>query len=153
MKRIVTVLLVCVLMLTTAPAMADNVRTSGLYTYTIKGNGSATIVGFNWAKNYGDVYIPNMLDGYTVTAIGDNAFACEKQQSNQVDVQIPDTIKSIGNLAFANANIKSINISTNLQHIGGGAFMGCNECAYKIAPNHPIFTVMDKHFIIKKRKN
>lgn len=30
--------------------------------------------------------------------------------------------------------------------------MGCYECAYKIVPNHPIFTVMDKALYNKKTK-
>ena len=44
MKRIVIILLTFLVMgLTTSNAMADNVRTSGLYTYEIKGNGTITI--------------------------------------------------------------------------------------------------------------
>lgn len=75
MKKILALSLACVLLLTAIPAMAVDTRKSGLYTYEIKGNGTITIADFDWDNNNGDIYIPNMIDGYTVTAIGDEAFA------------------------------------------------------------------------------
>ena len=68
MKKILALVLACVLLLTALPALADNVRTSGLYTYEIKGNGTITITDFDWKANGdADIYIPNLIDGYTVT--------------------------------------------------------------------------------------
>ena len=76
MKRVFCWLLILTMILTTIPAMADrkaNVKTSGDYQYTVTGNGKATIVGYTGEEGK-DIIIPQMLDGYTVGAIGDNAF-------------------------------------------------------------------------------
>ena len=103
-------------------AFADNERTSGLYTYAIKGNGTITITDYDWAKSEGDVYIPMMLDGYTVTAIGNNAFADGKQS---VIVTLPNSITMIGEKAFANTAITKISIPSSVQSIGTGFVMNC----------------------------
>ena len=56
-------------------AWADEIRTSGLYTYKIKGNGTVTITKFDWDNNKENIYIPNLIDGYNVTGIESEAFA------------------------------------------------------------------------------
>ena len=78
MKRVISCLLTVALLLTLAMpvAMAEGERKSGAFTYRIKGNGTAAITGYDWATmKYQDIYIPRMLDGYTVTEIGEEAFA------------------------------------------------------------------------------
>lgn len=65
--------------------------TSGLFTYSLKGNGTAVITGFDWQRNGGkDVYIPRMIDGYTVTEIGAYAFSSETAgyNSNNMNVRV-----------------------------------------------------------------
>ena len=37
--------------------------------YSIKGNGTVSITDFDWERHEGDIYIPDMLGGYRVTAI------------------------------------------------------------------------------------
>lgn len=110
MKRIICLVLMAAMILTVLPAMADTERTSGLYTYTIKGNGTITVTGFDWnANGNADIYIPNMIDCYTVTAIGDEAFKCNAMRRSgysyswtrgnnfdKITMTIPDSIKSIG---------------------------------------------------------
>lgn len=150
MKRLICWTLILVMLLTAVPAMADNTKTSGQYTYEIKGNGSITITKFLGDSRSGDVYIPNMIDGYTVTAIGDEAFA-------QIDLQgcsvtLPDGIKSIGDKAFFDTGISAINLPSSLQHIGDGAFYNCTSCQFKLTPNHPYFAVIDKGLYDKTSK-
>ena len=149
MKKLFAFLLVCALLMAALPALADNVRTSGPYTYEIKGNGTITITGFDWSQNEGDIFIPNMIDGYTVTAIGDEAFAAEKAKS--VAVNIPDSVKSIGKFAFKDTGIREINIHDQLQMIGDGAFIGC-DCQFKISPNHSKFAVIEGALYNKPQK-
>ena len=65
MKRIISCLLAIALLLTLAMpvAMAADERTSGAFTYRIKGNGTAAITGYDWASmKEQDIYIPRMLD-------------------------------------------------------------------------------------------
>ena len=72
------------------PAYAATTGKNGLFSYTMRGNGTLTITKFDWSgyqKNT-DIVIPQMIDGYNVTAIGDLAFS-----QGDVDVEkveLPD---------------------------------------------------------------
>lgn len=149
MKRVAGLILVFVMLLVALPALADETRTSGDFQYTLKSNGTATIVGYTGS---GDIIIPQMLDGYTVTAIGDSAFDRETKSYNTRSVTLPDTIKSIGAFAFRNMNIISINLPNGLEDIGKGAFVGCNSIAYRMSANHPSFAVIDGALYNKSQK-
>ena len=143
MKRLICWAIVLVMLLTALPAMADNTRTSGLYTYEIKGNGTITITGFDWEANgNADIYIPNLIDGYIVTAIGDEAFKCEQRGKGGCSLTLPDTITAIGKKAFWKASLWRINLPDNLQNIGYGAFVG-NNCEFVISGKHNYFAVID----------
>lgn len=161
MKKIVFLLVSLLLLSSAAPISADNARTSGPYTYEIKGNGTITITDFDWSKNEADVFIPNMIDGYTVTGIGDGAFAygdiedsysAYSRQPKHYAVTLQDGITAIGDKAFWNADISEINIPSSVQSIGAGAFYGCPSCQFKVAPNHSNFAVIDEGLYDKSKK-
>ncbi len=139
MKRIISWLLAVALLLTLAMpvAIAADERKSGEFTYRIKGNGTAVITGYDWANNQGkDIYIPRMIDGYTVTEIGEEAFAVLSYDDNHViqvkspnkagSLVLPDTITSLGDRAFMGIqfDVYSITIPSSVQYIGKGAFSG-----------------------------
>lgn len=149
MKRFAGLILVFVMLLSALPALADETRTSGDFQYTLKSNGTATIVGYT---GWGDIIIPQMLDGYTVTVIGDSAFDRETKNYITCSVTLPDTIKSIGAFAFRNMNIISINLPDGLEDIGKGAFVGCNSITYRVSANHPTFAVIDGALYNKSQK-
>lgn len=46
MKRFAGLIVVFVMLLSALPALADEARTSGDFQYTLKSNGTATIVGY-----------------------------------------------------------------------------------------------------------
>ena len=76
MKRVISCLLTIALLLTLAMpvAMAADERKSGYFFYTMKGNGTAIITGFDaFANGNSDVYVPAQIDGYTVSEIGAEA--------------------------------------------------------------------------------
>ena len=76
MKRIVILLIGISMLLVFSTAMAESDRTSGLFTYRLKGNGEAVITGFDWNDNgKNDIYVPRQIDGYTVSEIGAYAFS------------------------------------------------------------------------------
>ena len=130
MKRIVA-LITCMIMLSSISAFAaGNTRTSGLYTYEFKGNGTLRIVDFNWEASQGDIYIPSMIDGYEVDIIGERAFEVNESENiflrNKYDdvlVTLPNTITSIEDFAFHNAPVTAINIPLKTQSIGVGALL------------------------------
>ena len=111
-------------------ALAEGGKQSGLFTYEIKGNGTACITKYDWANNSGqDVYVPRMLDGYTVTEIGDYAFSDESIFSatdipsgdllgDEVVIVLPDTVTVIGKQAFFWTKITACNIPASVQKIG-----------------------------------
>lgn len=68
------------------------------------------------------VIIPDEVNGCPVTEICAGAF----QNSLITGVQIPDTVESIGDGAFAGCdNLSKVNIPENIQRIGIRAFWGC----------------------------
>ena len=77
MKKIICLILMISMLLTALPALADNVWKSGNFWYTVKGNGTATIVGY--VGKHTDIILPNFIDGYTITTIGEGAFAAKER--------------------------------------------------------------------------
>lgn len=150
MKRLTCWILMVVLLLTAIPAMAADTRTSGLYTYEIKGNGTVSIVDFDWVNNSEDIYIPNMLDGYTVTSIEAGAFAFSGSDWdspagwNYYILTIPNTVTSIKRDAFKFAPLKLVSIPESVQLIEEGAFYGSYRLEqFNVAPNNKSYASID----------
>ena len=117
----------------------------GGYTYSIKGNGTVSITDFDWEKHEGDIYIPDMLGGYRVTAISEEAFSKNSMKYNgeAVVVTLPSSIKTIGEKAFMKARVASINIPASVQQIGGGAFAGCPMMEFVLEPGNTVYATID----------
>ncbi len=89
-----------------------------IYTYTVN-NDSVTITGLNNSFTDKELDIPSEIDGYPVTSIGDGAFR-DKAITN---VNIPDSVTSIGNSALANCrSLKNVIIGNSVNTIGDQAF-------------------------------
>lgn len=135
---------------------------SGAFTYELKGNGTAIITGYDWKKVRAgeDIYIPRMLDGYTVTEIGEEAFAVLELDENGVPLRaedkdatqkagsliIPDTIVTIGARAFMGVEFTSasITIPASVQHIGAGAFSDLkNIKQFAVADGNAVYATID----------
>ncbi len=86
-------------------------------------NGSYTIVGCN-VDAIVEV-IPELRNGYAVTAIGDRAFS---SCANIERLEIPDTITSIGANAFGGCiSLEEIRLPQKIKTISEGMFMGCTS--------------------------
>lgn len=142
MKRGFFAAVLCGLTLFTCAAQAE---TEGEYTYMIKGNGTASITDFDWEKHEGDIYIPDMLGGYHVTAIGEEAFSKNwyKYNGEAVVVTLPSGIKTIGEKAFMEAKVASVNIPASVQQIGGGAFAGCPMMEFVLEPGNTVYATIN----------
>ena len=104
MKKIskaISVLLVIVIILSLFTALPFSVNavedntgspsgTAGDYSYSINKDGTVTIT--NYTGSASNVVIPSTLDGYTVTALGKDAFT---DNDNLYSVTIPDTVIEI----------------------------------------------------------
>lgn len=145
---------------------ADTTGKSGNFSYSVKGNGTAVITGYDWAHSSGDVFVPQMIDGYTVTSIGDDSFSVEidaydiyKRMSYGIElepgvtVHLPDGITSIGEKAFWGAPISSINIPVSVVKIGTGAFASCMSLQqFSVPAEHTIYATIDGVLYNKQEK-
>ena len=118
--------------------------------YTIDG-GNISINGFGDAS--GNVVIPEKVsiagdgliagDDYTVTTIGNNAFA---GNTSITSVTLPDTVTSIGGSAFQScSNLTTINLPEGLTSIGGYAFSYCTKLTDIVLPD-TLKTIGDNAF-------
>ena len=88
------------------------------------------IEGMKTHQNYTETVVFNMLDGVTLTSIGDEAF---KGMGNLKTIRIPSTVEYIGYEAFCDCEkLSDINVHPSekvlpesLVTIGGRAFSGC----------------------------
>lgn len=135
--RTMGLLMAIALLFACLPAYADN----GLFYYELKGNGTARITGFAWGKyrEDQDIFIPQMIDGYTVTEIGSFAFArsvesfekpgsgvyyhyIDYSDAERARLVIPETVQKIGEKAFLNSGIGYVSIPASVTTIGTAAF-------------------------------
>ena len=95
---------VCMLLMIAAFSVAA--ETEGIFTYTVN-NGTATITSIDFSEQT-EIYIPEEIGGYTVTAIGSNAMIDRTYQYEDDMIQklhIPKTVSSINESAFSYADL------------------------------------------------
>jgi len=91
------------------------------FKYTVH-DGQATVTGYVGTET--DIVIPNSIDGYRVTAIGDGAFEDMQIKS----VIIPDGVISIGWFAFNGCmRLTSVTVPSSVKEIGYSAFGSPNS--------------------------
>ena len=120
-KKSVSILLTVLMLLSaavTAPVTAG-AATSGAWSYSVDGD-KASITGYS--GDGGDITIPSVIEGYTVTSIADNAI---KDNTTITSIVIPDTVTAIGNRALYNLSITSVTIPNSVTTIGNDAFEYC----------------------------
>ncbi len=93
---------------------------------TVKADGTIDLSEFVLNGNYDlPIYleIPEMLDGYKVTSVGENLL---KYNGLIYTVKIPDTVTTIGNSAFYNCyNLREVKLSNSLTEIPNNCFQYC----------------------------
>ena len=100
------------------------------FTY-VTNNGGINITGYVGTNL--DVILPASINGYPVTAIGDNAFSSNLRLRS---VLLPNSVTSIGNQAFYNCrNLLSLPLPDNLTSIGIQAFSQSAGLTYVTIPS------------------
>lgn len=153
-----TVLLTAILLLATLVACAEEAEpaayTSGDWQYVLLEDGTAEITGYTGMQK--NLTIPDVLDGYSVTAIGERAFSDDALTS----VVIPDSVTVLGAFPFTGEALDFdtwVNKSTlTAIHLGSGVrelFWASNLIggfygpAYPelavitVSPENPVYTV------------
>lgn len=90
--------------------------TFGDYNYDLINVNQARITGYIGLTT--DVVIPDTLDGYSVTAIGANAF----EGKGLTSVSIPSSVTFIGNSAFRSNNLTSLIVPGSVNTVEANAF-------------------------------
>ena len=96
---------------------------AGNFTYSQDGYGNIILTKYNGRETAPD--LPSVIDGKTVTAVGESCFAgntCIQK------IVLPDTITEIGDYAFeCCSNLAEIVLSDSLRSIGEGVFSACRK--------------------------
>ena len=112
-----------------AGAEAEVFSEAGL-NYTVNSDSTATVTGFS-GEAVTDLVIPESLGGYTVSAIGANAF----KNSNIQSFILPGTVKVINNSAFNGCTeLKSVKLHEGITNIGDQAFQNCSSLTEMMFP-------------------
>jgi hypothetical protein len=119
---------------TTSYTLDSNFQDSQGLIYTLDNTTKTASVAQSEVK--GKIIIPETVIQnnitYTVTEVGEKAF----QMTDITDVTIPDTIKTLGDLAFYHCdNLKSIKLPSSLEKIGDYAFSVCPFTEITISEN------------------
>ncbi len=139
MKKTVSYILSAVLVFSVISAFSVSsfADTCGDYSYSMIDDSSVMIDGYSGTAQ--TLVIPETLDGYTVTAIGDNAFSGNNSIKN---LTIAATVESIGEAAFSGCALESVSIPSSVMSIGGEAFAGCSQLVDIDLPDNGLFAII-----------
>ena len=119
-----------------------------LYTYTLDENNNAKVTGYK--GNATNLYIPETIDGYTVTGIADGVF---RNKNYLVSVTIPDTVTYIGKHCFEGCTeLSEVKLSNSLETLESAAFGSCPSLTMITIPKSVIrsggvyATAYDAHY-------
>ena len=122
--------------------------------YIITSDDTAEIIGCETTST--ELTVPEEIDGYTVSSIGDYGFAkCSTLKSitipkniktigkyafngctGLINATIPTTVSSVGDYAFNNCTgLKNVTISEGVESIGKGCFYNCTSLAEAVVPD------------------
>ena len=88
--------------------------------FVYESNGGRTVMITEYKGSSTYVEVPATIDGYTVTALGDEVFNYE---STITSIILPETITAVGMRAISNcSSLSTLVIPTNLTDIGSSAF-------------------------------
>ena len=141
MKKLLSVLIACLLVISIIPLSASAETTSGTTgsctwrldgtVLTISGNGAMEDIYWNSSPPWG-TDITQVIIEQGVTSIGSSAFS---RCRNLTSITIPYGVTSIGNYAFEDCySLTRISIPESVTYIGGGTFTDCTSLKSIVIP-------------------
>lgn len=148
-KAIAAVLVSAVMILGMTLALPVTAKADATFNYTLDGN-NATITRYTGSDTA--VTVPDTVDGYTVVAIGYQAFqpiSVAADIITSVSMDSATHLQTIGGQAFCNcAKLASITLPPSLQTIGDKAFINCSNLnTVTFSPSSTLQTIDDYAFL------
>lgn len=139
-------LFVLAVLLATTHLFAADFKSGDLF-YNLKSDGTVEVVtdgGFGSEyKNLNSIVIPKTViyQGvrYTVTSIGERAFMLLPSSSKAISVTIPNTIHTIGPMAFRGRAFDTLVIPASVTRIRWGAFAHCMLNSIVVDEWNPVY--------------
>lgn len=101
----------------------DSINFNGMC-FNFRDNKPQELILTSYKGDGSDVVIPESVQNYIVTAIGNDVF---KDNENIKNVTLPETVNYFGSDVFRNSSIVSVNIPENLRIIPSYSFNNCQE--------------------------
>jgi hypothetical protein len=123
-------------------------KKDGVYVYKVIDDGTVEIE--KYLGNEAEIDIPSELGGKTVTSIGKKSFS-KLKRNEYTTVNVPDTVTSIGELAFAYCQNLTIMGCENVEEIKKYAFIGSSFAEPNSFPEcNKLITIGDNAFSYAK---
>ena len=120
--RLLCALIALLLFPAAARAETDVCTDESGFLYVIS-EGAATVTGFGGEQDPRILNVPGTLGGHPVRAIAGEAF---RGRETLFYVRLPETVETIGDLAFADCPaLAVVTLPGSLREIGAEAFSGC----------------------------
>lgn len=97
---------------------------SSIFDYAVTDDGTIKIT--NYSGSLKEIGIPEVISGYTVSALADNLFS-ETDKGKISAISLPSTITSVGEYALEGCKDIPIAFSGSLSYIGESAFASCTR--------------------------
>lgn len=103
--------------------LASSMLSGVSYTYESLYDGTAVITSVSVPQGITDIYIPETIDGYTVSGIESYSFA---GQVSVEKVTVPDTVSYIGSASFMSCtSLREVTIGAGVKALPDDCFFAC----------------------------
>ena len=129
MKKLLSLLLVLTLVFGVCGGLLLTARADGTYNGFDYEENSDGVAIMDYSGSDTTITVPAEINGKPVNRIGNGAFAYFYDVK---EITLPDTVTSIGSMAFASSTFRTINLGKGVQSIGDFAFQDCYNLEHLI---------------------